>query len=233
MSAAFTRSAKLVFLGAPGAGKGTYATRLCKAWSIPHISTGDIIRAEIKAGSDLGRQFQSYSNTGALVPDELVVAIAKKRLSASDAQRGYLLDGFPRTVPQAEQLHQFAPPTMCVNIALPDRFLIMKLAGRRVCSQCGANYNIADIREGEYDMPPLLPKPDDCDKCLGKPDLVQRDDDKEEVVKERLDVYKRETAPLIDFYDKQRLLLNFDVYKGVKDLPKLQELIEKELGRLM
>ncbi|CEM10488.1 unnamed protein product [Vitrella brassicaformis CCMP3155] len=117
MSAAFTRSAKLVFLGAPGAGKGTYATRLCKAWSIPHISTGDIIRAEIKAGSDLGRQFQSYSNTGALVPDELVVAIAKKRLSASDAQRGYLLDGFPRTVPQAEQFQHAGQPGILTHSA--------------------------------------------------------------------------------------------------------------------
>eukprot|EP00921_Rhytidocystis_pertsovi_P013339 GHVQ01021567.1.p1 GENE.GHVQ01021567.1~~GHVQ01021567.1.p1 ORF type:complete len:230 (+),score=36.92 GHVQ01021567.1:94-783(+) len=212
---------RLLFLGAPGAGKGTYASKLCKTWNIPHISTGDIIREEIRSGSTLGNEFMSYSNKGALVPDQLVVDIARKRLSLPDAKVGYILDGFPRNVSQAEALKDISNPTLCVNIGLPDRFLIMKLAGRRVCSDCGKNYNVADIREGMYDMPPLLPKPEDCDKCKGQPKLYQRDDDAEGVVAERLRTYQAETAPLIEFYSNMGILVNFEVTKGIKDLPDI------------
>uniref|UniRef100_A0A0G4FBJ1 Adenylate kinase active site lid domain-containing protein n=1 Tax=Chromera velia CCMP2878 TaxID=1169474 RepID=A0A0G4FBJ1_9ALVE len=223
---------RMVFLGAPGAGKGTYASRITKLWGVPHISTGDIIRAEIKSGSDLGVQFKSYSDKGALVPDELVVAIAKKRLSQPDVKDGYILDGFPRTVPQAEALQDADAslrPTLCVNICLPEKYLIMKLAGRRVCSVCNDSFNVADIREGEYDMPPLLPS--NCKQCEGTgKHLEQRADDTEEVVKNRLQTYLDETAPLIGFYSKMGLLLDFDVKKGVADLPDFMKSIAQRVG---
>eukprot|EP00922_Rhytidocystis_sp_ex-Travisia-forbesii_P021605 GHVS01031638.1.p1 GENE.GHVS01031638.1~~GHVS01031638.1.p1 ORF type:complete len:247 (+),score=22.42 GHVS01031638.1:156-896(+) len=222
------KAPKLLFLGAPGAGKGTYASALCSSWDIPHVSTGDIIRDEVKGKTELGEEFRSYSDRGALVPDRLVVEIAKKRLSQTDAQRGYILDGFPRTRVQAETLQLFSNPSLCVNIQLPDKFLVMKLSGRRVCNVCGRNYNIADIREGEYDMPPLLPKETDCDQCHGKPDLFQRADDNEEVVSERLRTYQQDTAPLVDFYNKMGILMNFDVKKGVNDLPEItKQIIER------
>eukprot|EP00922_Rhytidocystis_sp_ex-Travisia-forbesii_P003434 GHVS01005008.1.p1 GENE.GHVS01005008.1~~GHVS01005008.1.p1 ORF type:complete len:139 (+),score=19.44 GHVS01005008.1:186-602(+) len=131
-SSSWTKLPKLLFLGPPGGGKGTYAAAISHKWAIPHISTGEIIRHEVKSHSKLGQEFSSYSDSGSLVPDELVVEIAKKRLSQSDAQHGYILDGFPRTTSQAESLRHFSDPSLCVNIQLPNEFLIMKLAGRRV-----------------------------------------------------------------------------------------------------
>eukprot|EP00386_Alphamonas_edax_P009902 GDKI01032383.1.p1 GENE.GDKI01032383.1~~GDKI01032383.1.p1 ORF type:complete len:233 (-),score=78.51 GDKI01032383.1:225-923(-) len=224
------KALRMVFLGAPGVGKGTYATRMSKTWSIPHISTGDIIRAEIKAGSALGKQFQDYSNSGRLVPDELVVEIAKKRLAQPDMQAGYILDGFPRTIPQAEALQKFAVgrPNLCVNLTMPDKYIILKLASRRVCADCNGTFNVADIREGEYDMPPLLPDKTKCPPA-GKCTLEQRADDTEEVVTKRLAVYNVETAPLIGFYKQQGILTEFDIKKGVADLPALMQQIVKAI----
>lgn len=221
---------RLVFLGAPGAGKGTYASRLSARWRIPHISTGDMIRHEIAKDSTLGRRFQQFSDQGKLVPDDLVIEIAKDRLAEPDVSKGFILDGFPRTVEQAVALSTISSPDLCINVRLPDKYLVMKLAGRRVCRTCGRNYNVADIRDGEYDMPPLEPKEDDCEKCHGKPDLYQRQDDKEEVVKARLDTYKRETEPLIQFYGDVGILVNFDVKKGVRDLPDITALIDSHLN---
>lgn len=221
----------LLFFGAPGAGKGTYAARLTKAWEIPHISTGDMIRAEIKEGSELGRKFREYSNSGALVPDEVVVEMVQKRLNRPDCANGWILDGFPRTVPQGKQLQHFAPPALCVNIYLPDRLLIQKLTGRRVCSDCGLNYNMADIREGEFEMPPLVPKREDCDKCQGNPNLIQREDDKEEVVRRRLQIYKDQSEPLLKFYESSSVLLNFPVKKGVRDFPELMRQLAVKLKK--
>ncbi|KAF8820339.1 adenylate kinase [Cardiosporidium cionae] len=221
---------RLVFLGAPGVGKGTYATKLAKTWRVPHISTGDMIREEIKAKSTLGTEFQSYSNAGKLVPDALVIEIAKKRLSQHDCSSGWILDGFPRTIQQAEQLKTFAEPSLCINFFLPDSILVQKLSARRVCVDCGANYNIADIRNEIYDMPPLLPKPSDCDRCKGNPNLYQREDDSEEVVKKRLFVYKDETEHLIKFYSTQGILLNFSVKKGLNDLPEIERILGKHLN---
>jgi len=220
----------LLFLGAPGAGKGTYATRLSKKWDIPHVSTGDIIRSEIKRGSTLGNEFKRFSDSGDLVPDDLVVEIVRKRLSEADTFRGYILDGFPRTVYQADKLSGFAAPNLCLNLALPNEYLIMKLAGRRVCTTCGANYNVADIRNGEYDMPPLLPKPDKSSTCQCS-DLVQRDDDKEDVVAARLKTYDEVTAPLIEYYREKGLLLTFDVKKGVKDVDLIEQRILETLRK--
>jgi len=226
---ALKRPLKLIFLGAPGAGKGTYASRLQKQWNLPHISTGDTIREEIKKGTTLGKQCQDFSSKGFLVPDGIVTGIAKKRLQDDDCRDGWILDGFPRTIAQAEMLLQFENPSLCVNIFLPDKYLIMKLSGRRVCDDCGANYNVADIREDIYDMPPLLPKVEDCNRCKGKPKLSHREDDMETVVKKRLEVYKEETAPLLDFFSSKNMLLNFHVKKGVKDLPDLAKKIINEL----
>lgn len=229
MRPALSRPLKLLFFGAPGAGKGTYASRLTKEWGIPHISTGDMIRAEIKSGSELGKKFREYSSSGALVPDDLVVEIARNRLAQSDCTNGWILDGFPRTIAQGRKLEEFAKPSLCVNIFLPDRLLVTKLSGRRVCADCGSNYNVADIREGEYDMPPLNPKEEDCEKCKGHPNLVQREDDTESVVRQRLQTYKDESEPLLEMYKAQEIMLNFAVKKGVKDFPELAKQIAAEV----
>lgn len=192
---------------------------------IPAISTGDIIRAEIKAGSPLGLKIKEYSNSGRLVPDEVVNEMVKHRLSQADAQKGYILDGFPRTVAQAEDLDSYQKVSRVLNITLPEHVLMAKMLARRVCGDCGKGYNLANIKEGDLDMPPLLPKPSDCDKCHGQPKLVIRDDDKEEVVKDRMVIYHKQTAPLIDFYAKQGKLQDFAVKKGLDDTPRLfQEL---------
>lgn len=232
MAQHFKKPMKLLFLGAPGVGKGTYSSRLSKQWQIPHISTGDMIRAEIKSESQLGKEFKSYSDNGALVPDELVVAIAKNRLTKSDAQQGFILDGFPRTIEQAEQLSEFSDPVLCLNLTIPDELLVTKLSGRRVCTKCGNNYNIADIHYGEYNMPPLLPTAEDIAKCPGcdPAKLEQRTDDKEDIVKSRLMHYYKETAPLVEYYKKKGILITFDVKKGVQDLPAIGGAIANELN---
>jgi len=244
----------LVFLGAPGVGKGTFAGRVSPILGVPAISTGDIIRAEIKAGSELGKQCQAYTSTGQLVPDEVVSAMVRKRLQEPDAKNGWILvrwareltaqrpccarapphpfthphtmmlqDGYPRTVGQAQDLDKAQTVSRVINITLPESVLMAKLMGRRVCGDCGKNYNIAAIHEGELDMPPLLPKPSDCAKCVGKPRLETRADDTEAIVKDRMTVYHKQTSPLIAYYSKQGKLQDFQVKKGVADMPRLQE----------
>ena len=243
----------LVFLGAPGVGKGTFAGRVSPILGVPAISTGDIIRAEIKAGSELGKQCQAFTSTGQLVPDEVVSAMVRKRLQEPDAKNGWILvrwraqavqrarrsalplphrlrtlyvtlqDGYPRTVGQAQDLDKAQTVSRVINITLPESVLMAKLMGRRVCGDCGKNYNIAAIHEGELDMPPLLPKPSDCAKCVGKPRLETRADDTEAIVKDRMTVYHKQTSPLIAYYSKQGKLQDFQVKKGVADMPRLQD----------
>eukprot|EP00919_Chromeraceae_sp_WS-2016_P072970 GHVR01172543.1.p1 GENE.GHVR01172543.1~~GHVR01172543.1.p1 ORF type:complete len:179 (+),score=36.97 GHVR01172543.1:271-807(+) len=166
-----------------------------------------------------------YSNKGDLVPDELVVDLAKKRLTQPDVKEGYIFDGFPRTLNQADMLQNTSEelrPSMCVNIYIPEVYLIMKLAGRRVCSRCEYTWNVSDINEGEYQMPPLLP--DDCKTCGGSGKyFIQREDDVESVVRQRLKVYEQETEPLVQYYTNLDMLLDFHVKKGVKDLPLLMQ----------
>ncbi|KAG1710336.1 hypothetical protein DVH05_017340 [Phytophthora capsici] len=223
------KTLKIMFLGAPGAGKGTYASRISPMLQIPTISTGDLVRHEIKTGTALGAKIKSYNNSGALVPDQIILDMMETRLAQSDAQRGFILDGFPRNVPQAEAFQQVAKLDLVVNIDLPQWILSDKISGRRVCTKCGNGYNVAFINEGEYYMPPLLPKIDKiCDSC-GTASLVQRPDDAPETVKQRLEVYNQETAPLIDFYTKLGNLRTFEVKKGLADLDKLVNLINKEL----
>lgn len=181
----------LVFLGAPGAGKGTQATRVCEKYRIPHISTGDILRANIQAGTPLGVQAKSLIDRGMLVPDEVVVGLMRDRLAQADCAHGYLLDGFPRTLEQARALAQFARIDLAIDIAVDPEMVVDRIAGRRMC-RCGESYHIS-----------MHPSPI-CDKCGQQ--LYQRDDDKPETVKARLEVYREQTEPLIGFYREAGVL---------------------------
>jgi len=215
----------LIFLGPPGVGKGTYASRISPLLGIPHISTGDMLRNEVKRGSDLGKRANEFMAKGLLVPDEIVFEMLKKRLQQQDARKGFILDGFPRTLPQAKLLEKITTIDRIININLREQVLIQKIAARRICRKCGEIYNIADIREGEIHLPPLLPKKEGVCDCGGE--LYQRDDDKEDVVRERLEVYKKQTQPLIDFYRKQGILKDFQVTAGPEQMvPKIIELIK-------
>ena len=183
----------LIFLGPPGAGKGTMAQLLMADAGIPQISTGDMLRQAMKAGTEMGLAAKRYIEAGELVPDEVVIGIVKDRLQADDCKNGYILDGFPRTVPQAEALAEFAKIDVALNIALDDEVIINRLGGRRVCLKCGATYHTSTLN-GK----------DTCANCGEK--LVQRKDDAPETVKNRLAVYAAQTAPLIDYYAKKGLL---------------------------
>ena len=193
----------LVFLGAPGAGKGTQATRICGKYNIPHISTGDILRANIKAGTPLGVEAKAYIDKGLLVPDEVVIGLVRQRLSEDDCKRGYLLDGFPRTIEQAEALSKFSQISAAVNIQVDSKSVVERIAGRRMC-KCGESYHVSWY------------KSDKCEKCGNA--LYQRDDDKEDTVKARLEVYEKQTAPLIEYYDNKGVLRHVDGMKSMDEV---------------
>jgi len=216
---------KLIFLGAPGVGKGTYASRVSPKLGIPQVSTGDLVRKEIKEGTGLGKSIKEYSDKGLLVPDKIITEMLKKRLGESDAKKGFILDGFPRTLKQARALEGITGIDLVININQKDSIIIQKIAARRVCRKCGEIYNIAHIKEGGIDMPPVLPKKEGaCDKCGGE--LYQRGDDREEVVRERLGVYKEQTKPLTDYYRKKGLLKEITV-TGPPEImvPKIMKLL--------
>ena len=193
----------LVFLGAPGAGKGTQAKRISEKYGIPHISTGDILRANIKAGTELGKLTKSYIDKGALVPDEVIIKVMESRLAEADCKNGYLLDGFPRTIEQAKALDKITDVTLAVNIVVDNDAVVARIAGRRMCV-CGESYHVSAHPS------------DVCDKCGAK--LYQRDDDKEETVKSRLEVYEKQTAPLIEYYSAKGVLRDVDGMKDVADV---------------
>lgn len=193
--------ANIILLGAPGAGKGTQAALIKEKYGLPHISTGDIFRKNIREGTPLGVQVKAIIDRGELVPDELTVALVKDRLAQPDCKDGYILDGFPRTLAQAQALEGFSRPDMAIIIAVENEAVIKRIAGRRMC-KCGETYHISS-----YDK-------DDCAKCGSK--LYQRDDDKEDVVRERLRVYDAQTKPLIDFYAQRGLLRTVDGSGGVQ-----------------
>ena len=183
----------IIFLGPPGAGKGTQAQRICDALKIPQISTGDILRRAMKEGTETGLKAKSFIDAGKLVPDEVIIDIVKERLAMDDCKGGYILDGFPRTVPQAEALDTFATIDNVIELAVDDQVLVDRLSGRRVCLKCGATYHVS-----------MLNGKTTCDKC-GE-ELIQRNDDKAETVLNRLEVYHAQTAPLIGYYEKKGLL---------------------------
>jgi adenylate kinase len=203
---------KIIMLGAPGAGKGTQAKMIAERYSIPHISTGDIFRANIKNGTELGVEAKKYMDQGLLVPDELTVKILLDRVAQEDCKNGYVLDGFPRTIPQAEVLEKALDELgdkidYAINVEVPDENIIRRMGGRRACLACGATYHIEHI-------PPK--KEGICDVC-GK-ELVLRDDDKPETVKNRLNVYHEQTQPLIDFYSSKNVLKTVDGTVDMKDV---------------
>lgn len=205
---------KLVILGPPGAGKGTQAEYIVERYNIPHISTGDIFRENIKNNTELGKEAKSYMDKGLLVPDDLVIALVEDRLNKADAKEGFLLDGFPRTVAQAVSLDSILDKnndklTKVINISVDPEILIERAIGRRVCKTCGMTYHVKFNPPKEEGI---------CDKDGTK--LIQRDDDTEETVKTRISVYFDQTAPLIDYYRAQNLLVDID---GAKDIDKVFE----------
>jgi len=206
---------RLVLLGAPGAGKGTQAKKLIEKYGIPQISTGDILRKAVADGTPLGKEAKSYMDKGELVPDSVVIGLVKERLAQDDCKSGYILDGFPRTTPQAEALDQVledmnAPLDVALSVDVDKSDLMKRLTGRRTCKNCQQMYNI-------YFSPPQ--KENVCDKCGGE--LFQRDDDKEETINNRLDVYERSTAPLIDYYRNKGIL------KSVEGIGSIDEIFSK------
>lgn len=214
-----------VFLGAPGVGKGTYATRISKLMQIPHISAGDLVRDEIKKGTELGATMEAITSTGKLLPDTMILDILKQRVEEGvvNGERGFLLDGFPRTVPQAKALAEFAEVTQVMNLGLREEILIEKCCARRICSECGKNFNIADINypgDPPIVMPPLNPPAG----CEGK--MTQRKDDTEEVVKARLQVYKDNSIPVEEFYRAKQNLTDFEIKSGIPEtMPRLLRVI--------
>lgn len=213
---------RLILLGPPGAGKGTQAVNIVKKYNIPHISTGDMFRKNIKEGTDLGIKAKEYMDKGLLVPDDLVVAIVKDRLTENDCKEGFLLDGFPRTVNQADTLDVELKSLNyeldnVININVSKEELIERAVGRRVCKDCGATYHI------KFNPPKVE---NVCDVCGGE--LIQRKDDTVETVTKRIEVYLEQTEPLIDYYEKKGILINID---GKQDIVKVFEDIVKSLGR--
>lgn len=195
---------KIIMLGAPGAGKGTQAKMISEKYHIPHISTGDIFRANIKNGTELGTEAKKYMDQGLLVPDELTVRILLDRVSKEDCKEGYVLDGFPRTIPQAEVLDKALEELgdkidYAIDIDIADEVIVTRMSGRRACLTCGATYHL------EYIIPA---KEGICDKCGSE--LILRDDDKPETVLKRLQVYHTQTQPLIDFYENKKILKSVD-----------------------
>ena len=200
----------IIMLGAPGAGKGTQAAVLCEKLNIPTISTGNIIREALKNGTEMGKKAKSFMDAGQLVPDEVVIGIVKDRLQEDDCKNGYILDGFPRTIPQAEALDAMGADINCViDIEVQDEVIVNRLSGRRVCENCGRPYHVVSLK----------PKVDGvCDDCNGA--LVQRKDDQIETIKNRLDIYHKETEPLVNYYKAQgklKVVVGKDTVKATTD----------------
>ena len=203
---------RLILLGPPGSGKGTQAQKLVERFKVPQVSTGDIFRQAVRDQTELGKKAKEYMDRGELVPDQIVVGMVEERLSQPDCKNGFILDGFPRTIAQAEALDELLARRgekldAVLEISVPDEEVIKRLSGRRTCRQCGAMYHI------EFNPPK---EPGRCDKCKGE--LYQREDDKEEVIKSRLEVYHSQTAPLIEYYQKKGLLKKIDGVGGIEEI---------------
>ncbi|WP_026525898.1 MULTISPECIES: adenylate kinase [unclassified Butyrivibrio] len=203
---------KIIMLGAPGAGKGTQAKMIAEKYKVPHVSTGDIFRANIKNGTELGKKAKEYMDKGQLVPDELTVEILLDRVAQEDCKNGYVLDGFPRTIPQADVLDKELTKLgdkvdFAINVDVPDENIVRRMSGRRACLKCGATYHIEHIPPKQEGI---------CDVCGSE--LVQRDDDKPETVQNRLSVYHEQTQPLIDYYNEKGILKSVDGTKDMQDV---------------
>ncbi|MBQ1458967.1 MAG: adenylate kinase [Butyrivibrio sp.] len=212
---------KIIMLGAPGAGKGTQAQMICDKYNIPHISTGDLFRSNIKNGTELGKKAKEYMDKGQLVPDELTVELLLDRVAKEDCKDGYVLDGFPRTIPQADVLDKELTKLsdkidFAINVEVPDENIVRRMSGRRACLKCGATYHIEHIPPKQEGI---------CDRCGSE--LVQRDDDKPETVQNRLSVYHEQTQPLITYYNGKNILKTVD---GTKDMNDVFADIVKILG---
>ena len=212
---------KIIMLGAPGAGKGTQAKQIADKYGVPHISTGDIFRANIKNGTELGKKAKEYMDQGLLVPDELTCDLVMDRIQQDDCKNGFILDGFPRTIPQAEALTSALEKIgqkmdYAIDVDVPDENIVNRMSGRRACLNCGATYHIVSIPTKVEGI---------CDRC-GSP-VVLRDDDKPETVKKRLGVYHEQTQPLIDYYTKAGILTTVD---GTIDIEDVFQTIVKILG---
>ena len=212
---------KIIMLGAPGAGKGTQAKKIAAKYGIPHISTGDIFRANIKNGTELGKKAKTYMDQGLLVPDELVVDLVVDRVNQDDCKNGYVLDGFPRTIPQAEALTEALEKMgqkvdFAIDVNVPDENIVKRMGGRRACVTCGATYHMVYTPTKKEGI---------CDTCGGE--LILRDDDKPETVQKRLNVYHDQTQPLIDYYTSQGILRTVD---GTVDIDDVFRAITEFLG---
>ena len=212
---------KIIMLGAPGAGKGTQAKKIAAKYGIPHISTGDIFRANIKNGTELGKKAKTYMDQGLLVPDELVVDLVVDRVNQDDCKNGYVLDGFPRTIPQAEALTEALEKMgqkvdFAIDVNVPDENIVKRMGGRRACVTCGATYHMVYAPTKKEGI---------CDTCGGE--LILRDDDKPETVQKRLNVYHDQTQPLIDYYTNQGILRTVD---GTVDIDDVFRAITEFLG---
>ena len=211
----------IVILGPPGVGKGTYAEFLSKKYGIPKISVGDLFRSAIKNRTELGKKIENYVSSGELVPDETVIELVKNRLEEPDCKNGFLLDGYPRTVPQAEAMMNFIKINVALNFVAPDEVIMERIGGRRTCRKCGAIYHIKNV-------PPTIEGI--CDRCSGR--LVQRSDEKPEVIKNRLVVYREKTKPVVDYLRKKGLLADIDAHYDIEEIDKILDQCEKHLQKL-
>jgi len=207
-----------IFLGAPGAGKGTAASRIAPIKNIPHISTGDLFRENLKNNTEVGKKAKEFMDKGELVPDEIVIEMLRERILKPDCENGFILDGFPRTIKQAEMLKEILPIDAVINIDAPDEIVIKRLCSRVTCRDCGQIFNLIGVQPKQEGI---------CDACEGE--LYQRDDDKPEVIQNRLNIYKKQTQPLIDFYKNLGLIADVKV-TDINQTP--EELVEKVLNAI-
>jgi adenylate kinase len=215
------KTLNIVLLGPPGVGKGTYAGILSKKYKIPHISTGQMFRDSIKEGSEVGKKVEGFISKGDLVPDEITIEVVKVRLKEGDCKKGFLLDGFPRTIPQAEALEKIRKIDKVLNFVASEETIMERLSWRRTCRKCGAIYHLKNI-------PPKVEGI--CDKCGGE--LYQRSDETPEAIKVRMKEYSKKTKPLIDFYEKKKLLANVDANYPYEEVDKIISQCDKEIGKI-
>lgn len=211
----------IVVLGPPGVGKGTYSGYLSKEYGIPNISVGDLFRNAIKNQTELGKRIKSYVSSGDLVPDEIVIELVKTRLEEADCKNGFLLDGYPRTVPQAESMMKFKKVDVALNFVAPDEVILDRISGRRTCIKCGAIYHIKNV-------PPTIEGI--CDNCTGR--LIQRADEKPDVIKNRLEIYREKTKPVADYLRKMGLVADIDANYPIEEIDKIIAQCEKYLSKL-